>query len=476
MKAKPNVIKNTLWYGTANFFLKSAGFLLLPVYSHFISPQHFGDYSLIVAVYAILAALTQAGMQSSYTKFYLEKQGAEKLLTSGTGFSFVLLITTPFVVFSVFLPETLSHFITGNTSYRNAIILYGFITLFDSFGNMYLQHLKTVENVKEVIALTGISSMVNIIVGFVLVYFFRSGVEGIIIAQLVASCIVPLFRLKEIYGLMSAGFNKNVLREMLIFAVPLYIAGIFTTVTDVADRFLLNFFKGSEDVGVYSFAYRVAMVMNLFAIAFRTAWTPASIKSFHSGEYKIHFGRIFTKLIYLASLLLISVTVFLPLFSTLQIFNTYIINPQYLAGLAIIPVIMLAYLCNALISFYSVYPYISGKSSLFLYSDFINLSVNLIANIILIPRFALTGAAIATLLGYFSSVIFMYLVSYKEVEVEYEKGKLLLIFTLLVGFLTLRVIPGNSIFDVAFLIIAILLGFGMFGSSVFRLHLFINNK
>ena len=66
--------KSVAWYGIGNIFIRSVSFILLPFYSNLISTAEFGNYALLMSVYAIISVLYQFGMHGTLNKFYIEEQ------------------------------------------------------------------------------------------------------------------------------------------------------------------------------------------------------------------------------------------------------------------------------------------------------------------------------------------------------------------------------------------------------------------
>jgi len=66
--------KRVAWYSAGNIFVRSASFLLLPLYSNLITASDFGIYSVIMSFYAVLSVFFQGGLQSALSKFYIERE------------------------------------------------------------------------------------------------------------------------------------------------------------------------------------------------------------------------------------------------------------------------------------------------------------------------------------------------------------------------------------------------------------------
>jgi len=287
------------------------------------------------------------------------------------------------------------------------------------------------ELAKKAVIYSAVGAVLNLILNIVLVYFLKLAVPGIIVAQLASSIVLLLL----LFSLMKNNYVFRIDKEILItvvkFSLPLVLANLLTAGNNVADRFLLNIFMGRESVGLYSFAYRIAIVLNIFIISFSTAWNPHSLNLYHSEDFKFTraevFGKTLNKLIAVSCILLLVVSFFARYLFDINLFGQSFFNPVYKTGIVIIPIVMIGYIFNGVSAFYSLYPSVSGKSYHILISDLIAFSLNLMLNIILIPKIGLIGAAIATLFGYLFGSTYLFFVSRKAILIEYQTKEILII-------------------------------------------------
>jgi O-antigen/teichoic acid export membrane protein len=146
----------------------------------------------------------------------------------------------------------------------------------------FILHLfKTKEEALRAVIYTSAGALMNIVLNIHFVYNLGQGIEGIIKAQLFSSLVtlvilIPYFNSNYKFNL-NQFFNTTYFKPLLLFTLPVFLSGLFASLVDVVDRFIINSMLGEEQTGIYSFAYRIALLMNIFVISFRTAFTPYSI-------------------------------------------------------------------------------------------------------------------------------------------------------------------------------------------------------
>ena len=335
---------------------------------------------------------------------------------------------------------------------------------FDTLFFTVLHLLKTKEQAKKVIYYSSYSAVINFVFNIFLVYYLRYGIKGILGAQLISG----IFSLFIIYPVLKENYlftiENKLLKKILIFALPLLLSGILSTLVDVLDRFIINDLLDKKAVGLYSFSYRIALIMNVFIISFRTAWTPFSIRVYKDAQYPRLFGASLTKLVAVSFLIFLFVSLLInDLFNT-KIFDIYILNPKYAEGMNIIPIVMFGYIFSGLVSYYSVYPFISGKSYHFLVSDVIAFVTNVIFNLLLIPVWKLTGAAVATVLSFIFSFLYLMIISQK-IKTEFQKLELITVIGLAVIFFVI-----GSYFNLFLVDVALMLSYSYLINSILRLN------
>lgn len=439
-----SLFKSTAWYTLGNLFARSLGFILLPFYSNLIPADDFGRYALLMSAYAVLSAVYQGGLFPGFSKYYLETddEGKKKKIFTSV-FLVIILISLLITIPASVCSRGISSWTLGSPDYGNLVLLTAWMLFIDTIFLAVLHLLKTREESKQVIYYTSLSAVFNLILNAFFVFYMRRGVEGILLAQLFSGGVIVVIMtavLKQHFSLIS---DNKVLRNILYFSFPLLIAGILSTFVDVADRFILDHFLNKKSVGIYSFSYRVAMIMNIFVISFRTAWTPYSLRILRQEKnYSILFGQSFTRLTALSLLIFLAVSLFINDLFRFRFGSTNFFNPEYYSGIIIIPYILIGYAFSGLISFYSVYPYQSGKSYHFLISDLTAFIINVALNFLFIPKYGIAGAALATMISFFAGFVYLYIVS-KPIKIVYQVKELLTLLLYCVAFFLLGRLADN---------------------------------
>ncbi len=429
MSLRTNLSNSTAWYTVGNLFIRSVSFILLPLYSNLINTSDFGNYSVLISVYAIVAVLYQFGMQSALSKFYIEEENeARRKSIFSTILNFVIILGLIITTLAFLFSKTISLLILNSPKFYQLVEIIFVALLFETIGYFFLHLLKTKQNSKRVVFASSMAAIFNFILNIVFVYWLRFSVEGIFLAQVFSALFLITVLLPDIKNDYINIIDKIFLKKLIKFSYPFVIGGILTAAVDFSDRFILNHFLGISEVGIYGFSYRIAMIMNLFVISFRTAWIPYGLNLFYKNEdFNTASGKTVSKLLAISFLIFLAVSLFANDLFKIKISDINLFNSAYQSGVVIVPFVLLGYLFNGLVSFYSIYPYTSNKTFHFLISDALAFVVNIFLNLILIPIWGISGAAVATTFAFMIAAVYLFLISRNKIKIVYPIRQLSII-------------------------------------------------
>ncbi|MCK6612768.1 MAG: oligosaccharide flippase family protein [Ignavibacteriaceae bacterium] len=417
MSQKSSLGFSTFLYTLTGFTVKGISFLLLPFYSYFFSAEEFGIASLMMGVSVIAAVFFQLGMQTIFPKFYLEYKdihGSGKVLSL---FFFRYIIWAGILFFLLFtFSESIARLVHGNGNYTVYYQMLFLAAAVETVSMTIIQYFRTEQQAGTVALLQFASTLVHVAVLVTMLLTGFNNIFSFASAHLVSPLIILPMGIFLIRGQLTMNSGHIPLKPVLVFGIPVVAGALFSTLLDVSDRFILLYYLSEEEVGIYSFMYRIALGLNVFVIAFRTAWTPAGIELMRKGEYSEKSPRVFRNLINILVLLslaflLLSKAGFTHIPGLGQFFAG-----NYGSGIGLIPILLTAYIFSGLVSYFSIYPYTLAKGNYFLKMDLTGIVINAGLNFLLIPLIGIYGAAVATLMAFMSVFLYISRVSLRSVS------------------------------------------------------------
>ena len=453
------VLRGSAIYGLANFGTKAINlFLLVPLFTRFLTPSEYGKICLAESVAVLVVAISTVSLDVALRRLYFQYSDNLQLLrryvSSVLRSAAVLLVLSLGValacgrqLFAIFAPNFAIPFFPYTalaimTAIAAQVVQYRLV-LFQVEGRA--KHYAMLALC--VFVLTGAAAVL-------LVVFVPWGAYGMLLAKLVgtgASAVGAAFLLKQWFW---AGWEWPFVRESLRFSLPLVPFGLTALVLDVADRFILQHFRPTAEVGLYTVAYTFGMVMFLVTLSLWQAFSPVYFETARS----IHGGRVLGRLSSGLIVLLVAIAIFGALVA--QDFVRWILAPRYFPAGRLIPLIIAAYLFHALFSVFQLSVLQNNRTVLLFLVSTVALSVNIATNLLLIPRWGMFGAAYANLGTFALEAVLMYVWAQRAYPLCYNGFTIIAAIVLLLVVLTLTQLPwSNSVRPIAMglsLIIAIL--------------------
>ena len=258
-----------------------------------------------------------------------------------------------------------------------------------------------------VVKLVNIAVNVGLNLLFVVVLDF--GIESIPLAGLLSSA-VTLFMLLPVYERrLKLCFSREVLRKMLRYGLPLVPASLAAMVIQVADKPLLLFFTDTATVGIYQANIKLGIFMLLVVSMFQYAWQPFYLQRARDRDAPQLFARVLTYFCLASCLMVVGLSVLIQDIVRFEIGGWHLLHPDYWSGTVIVPIVLIGHLFFGIYVILTAGPAIEKKTGRVALIAGVGAAANLSANLILIPRFGMHGAAVAQIIAYLLMASGMYL-------------------------------------------------------------------
>jgi O-antigen/teichoic acid export membrane protein len=289
------VVRHGLLYGLANLVNRSAGLILLPVYTHVLTPQQFGVYASLVLVTDLVSVIVGLGLGRALLRLYIEREEqsgkGEVVGTALVAFGFVGLVIA-LLAYPIGLLSNRLLFNNDDTAWLFAWAIWALIptTLF----NLQLNYIVALKKSSFYAFISAIKATLFIILNLWLVVFEQLGVFGIILSTLVAITVVVAILLVNMARTLPLRFSMSALVDLLRYGGPLVPTILLDTVQFSIDRYVVGPMEGAIGLGYYGLGLRVASLLKLFVIApFLQIWNVRQLEELQEGNTSSELPRIF---------------------------------------------------------------------------------------------------------------------------------------------------------------------------------------
>lgn len=403
-------------------------FLFVPFFTNVFNPGEYGYIFIIYSYIAIFNIVYIYGLDSAFLKYAAFKDAADDKDNFSTPYISVFITSILISSIIIFYKNQICSLIEIPQSYSYLIILSSLILFFDSNANIPFLKLRLERKAKLFSTLKVLNILVNLFANFILIYFFRFGIEAILISNLLAAVITLILLIPTIVQNFRFTVNYLLLKKLLKFGLPYLPAGLALMFVQVIDVPILEKLTNVETVGIYKANYKLGIFMMLFVGMFQYAWQPFFLNNSKSENIKEVFAKVLTYFCVVSGILLVLVSLFIEDIIKISFWGYHLIGQRYWDGIPIIPIILLGYMFNGLYVVFSAGIYIEEKSIYAPIVAGIGAVINVLANFILIPHLNIIGAALATLFSYMVMALGYYLVTQKYYKINYEYKKVAKVF------------------------------------------------
>jgi prepilin-type processing-associated H-X9-DG protein len=429
------LLGQTAVYGLSTILGRTLNYLLVPLYTSVFDkhPEEYGVVSQLYAFVAFLMILLTFGMETTYFRFIQDSDNRKQVFQNS--FLTVVLLNIAFFLGIFTFDKQIANALLfdGHVEY---IILMGAIVVIDAMSSLPLAKLRAEEKAKQFAIIQFSSIGANIFLNVVLLLFFvnpedpKDGVFFILIANLISSFVKPLFLRKD-FREIRFKVDFSLLKKMLVYAIPIVIAGFAGIINEVIDRIMLkqmlydpaNGFTAKmadAEIGIYSACYKLAMLVTILLQAYRYAAEPFFFNQMKNQER----NKLYVKL--MNYFMAIVCVVFLGVSLNLEIFKYFISSKTYWEGLKIVPVLLLA---NVFLGIYfnqSIWYKLTNQTRFGAYISIMGAVLTIGINYLFIPKFGYVASAWATMIVYAFQMTISYLWGQKHFPIKYNLRKFFL--------------------------------------------------
>lgn len=414
--------RHGLVYGGADFLGKLLSFALIPLYTRALTPVEFGQLQALFTVQTFALMTLSLGQLGTLLRYYTRADEPErKQVVAGIG-SLVGASTAVFLVVLVVLGPVLARNILHDP--KGAPL---FQILAMGIGARMISDIAmTILRLQERSARYALYNLFRMLTSLVLILYFvlvrDMGLTGAILGDSLSS--VALFLAQAPHLLKSWGRvpGWDVLREYLGFGVPYLFANLGAVALQSVDKLLLASFGLLAATGVYSLAVKLATLISVVLLApFTLVWGPMMyrIDKEHTRE---EAQRFFSRMLTYFALLLYFVGMGIVLFAreVIEVWAT----PEYAGARTLVPFLVAGAILYGFYRHLQVGLSLTGRTQMLAWSFLAAAALNVIGNLLLIPRWGATGAAIASLASYLLMVVLVARSARRVYPIPYEWGRI----------------------------------------------------
>ena len=407
------IAKNTVVLLVANIVSKVLSFFYIMYTARYLGAEGFGILSFALAFTGIFSVFTNLGLgQLTIREVARDKSLAPKYLANISTMK-IFLVSVTFGLIAIVInllgypDQTIKVVYLITLSIIFSAFNGMFYSIFQAFEKMEYQSLGQILN--SVLMLCGVLFAIKYgfsVIGFASLYFM---VNIIILGY---SFTILRWRFSNPNLNWSSqkieidwSFWKSTIKE----ALPFGLTGIFIMIYYWIDSVMLSLIKGNLEVGWYNVAYRLNLIPLIIPGIFNSVMFPVMAKYFISS--KVHLNQIYQR--YFKYMVIFSIPIGVGISFLSERIILLIFGEEYIPSIIALQILIWS----------SVFIFMGaafGRLIESLNKQIIGTKIagscailNIILNLLLIPRYSFIGASVATVITGFTVLVVLYISSIK---------------------------------------------------------------
>lgn len=412
--------RHAVVFGLGSVGSSLVAFLLLPVFTAYLTPAQYGTLALLTLAGALGAVLLRMGLSTSIFRHYYGSGNAqEERRVIGT--ALIWLAGSGALALALAWPAApaVSRLLFSDAAYAPHCRLVLATAVLTSVQTVPFALLRARKQSRRY----ALFSLAQVVVGALsavwLVVGAGQGLYGILLARLLTAALFTAWGVWLCRDGISWGFSWPVARGLLGYGLPLIPSAVSSLVLSQLDRYLLQGLAGLEAVGLYALGYQVGAVVNLLLVQpFQLVWFPKIFEMDKRPEGRAFFERMLTFFVVGAAWVALGLSLLGEELIALMA------APQYREAHRVIPWVAFAYVAYGAHMVSNISIYLRDRSYYTAWMVGGSGALNVGLNLVLIPRYGMVGAAASTLVAYAALFAVTLVVGRRLMPLRYEWGRL----------------------------------------------------
>lgn len=448
MNTTKKFIKTSIIYLIGNVLSKLIAFILIPIYTTYISPNIYGEFDLINSLISLVVPLIFFQVWDGLFRFVYDYEDIkEKYFVVSNSFNIfifgIILYEIIFIIISKFIniPGTIFVNIYG--------ISYAAQYLFGTVARTFKQN--------KLYMISGVvNTLVNLLLNIILIVVLKQvNINSLFLSIILGNfvqCLIIFIKLDIIKYTKLKNINFHLIKKIMKFSMPIAVSTIsYWLLTGYTKVFISKNFGYSSN-GIFAMGSKMASFILVIVSVMQMAWHESSFEVANNKDKKEFYQKG------LNSFLIILLYSTISIILLLKVIFPIIIKGEYYESIKIMPIILIYTSINAFSGFASSQFLAEKDSKIPLYTTLISAFINILL-LFLLKKFDIFGASIALFISFFINTALRIILLKKKYNIKINKKNILssIIILIIVTFIYYKL--NNIINIICFIILLIYLIF-----------------
>ncbi|HEX2060798.1 MAG TPA: oligosaccharide flippase family protein, partial [Thermoanaerobaculia bacterium] len=304
-------LKDSAIYGIGSILARAISLLLLPFYTRVLTPRDYGVVDLLTTFGALVNLTVALEISQGLARYVAAAENEEERAEwASTALWFTVGTLSLFAAIAFAFAGPLSAMLLESRELAFVFGLGVISILFNGIFYVGQAQLRWMRKPAHYSTANLVFTVSAIVATVLFVLYFRFGVAGVVLGQMVGYLIGAVLTLWFARSDFRLKFSLEKCKRMLRFSLPLVPSSIAVFVAGYIDCIAIKELMDVKDVGIYGVGYRLASPVALLTAGFQTAITPLVIANYKDPATRETIARIFRYFLVVAMLACVGVSVF----------------------------------------------------------------------------------------------------------------------------------------------------------------------
>ena len=411
-----SLLSDAAVYGVSNVLSQVIGFLLLPLYTRFLTPADYGIVAMLTMVMTLFGPLANLGMTNAvFRRFNQAKDPATCRTVLGTGLVSVIFGSLALLVATVPFSRWIAADFVGdaNTTFLVAVCLLS--ATFNTIGQVPNVTLRALRRVKTASGLNVARVVVAIGTTVLFVAGLRMGVKGWMYGILAADFVSLIMAVAVTWGMYDLRFSRDTWRSMISYGLPFVPHRLQAIAMGSFSQYMVRQMLGLGEAGIFEIAAKFAMPVGLAVNAIQEAWIPFKFQMHaQEADARPFFRSIFTY--YFAAVTYLWVGVSLWGFDVVRL-----MTPQAFHDAAmLVPLLALLRVCQGVYFMMGTGLELTDRTASYPLVSLAGLVTVVVSAFVLVGPLGVVGAGLANVLSVLAMTAMIYWLAQRRFGIAYD--------------------------------------------------------
>lgn len=406
------LMQNTAIFAISQFTSKIMVFLLLPLYTSYMTTTEYGSADLVFSTIGLLLPIFTIQIASAVMRFAIEDKEKGNLYylkglkVTVIGFIILLCLCPVFIKINIF----------GKHLY-----LFYLLYITNAVYNLLSYYARALDRLKLVGVVGVINTAVVVGANIVLLIFFKLGVFGYLVSYIagyfVGSFVFAIMLRKDI-KIKAHKNSKTEMTEMTKYSLPLVPNSISWWGVSTANKYIVNGYLSEGVLGLYSVALKIPTIINTIQNILAEALVLSVLKEYDSDEKDEKYFTLLYKM-YNFCITFFTAGVILGT----KILAKILFANDFYEGWIYVPLLCIPSVWGALSGYLGTFYSASKKNNGMFLSTVIGGVITIAFSFATIKEFGIMGVVYGNIISYFAIFLYRYIDTKKYVKLQINMFK-----------------------------------------------------